>query len=194
MSPRYLFVGFVSAFAAFLYWIFRRDRILILNDLRVGSDVRVLDSGWVEFTRLGAGPTVLILHGALGGYDQGLAIAELLPQDRLQVIPVSRVGYLRSGLSTGQTAENQADSYAMSLDALDIEQVAVIGVSGGGPTAIQFALRHPDGCWGLGLISTITQQPRGLPPFFRTVLAAQDFFKRFDFMGGCFLKLDYRWS
>jgi pimeloyl-ACP methyl ester carboxylesterase len=33
---------------------------------------------------------------------------------------------------------------AALLDAIEVEQVAVHGISAGGPAAIQFAARHPD--------------------------------------------------
>ena len=38
---------------------------------------------------------------------------------------------------------------AALLDALSIDKVVVMGVSGGGPTTLNFALRHPDRCSGL---------------------------------------------
>lgn len=186
---RYSFVGFLGVFVAVVYWIFRVNRKQILNDLMAGSEVKILDSGLTEFSRVGSGPAVLVLHGTLGGYDQGLAIAEILPKNRFQVIVVSRAGYLRSGLSTGRTAADQADSYAMLLDALGLDRVAVLATSGGGPSALQFVLRHPERCWGLVLLSAITKRPERLPPFFQMVIAAQDFLLRFDFIWWLFYKI-----
>ena len=37
---------------------------------------------------------------------------------------------------------------AALLDALSIDKVVIMGVSGGGPTTLNFALRHPDRCSG----------------------------------------------
>jgi pimeloyl-ACP methyl ester carboxylesterase len=103
--------------------------------------------GPVEVKTLGEGPAVVILHGALGGYDRACVYA--FPEAGFQFICPSRPGYLRTPLSAGTTAEEQADLTAALLDALGIEKAAVIGCSAGGPPTIQFALRYPDRCWGL---------------------------------------------
>lgn len=55
----------------------------------------------------------------------------------------------------------QADACAALLDVLAVPTVAVIAVSGGGASALQFALRHPDRCWGLVMISAVSQPPPG---------------------------------
>jgi pimeloyl-ACP methyl ester carboxylesterase len=44
------------------------------------------------------------------------------------------------------------------LDVLGIDRVCVMGTSGGGPTALQFALRHPERVWGLVFQSAISQR------------------------------------
>ena len=59
-------------------------------------------------------------------------------------ISVSRPGYLRTPISVGRSPAQQADALAALLDALQVERVAVQGVSGGGPCAVQFAARHAD--------------------------------------------------
>lgn len=46
-------------------------------------------------------------------------------------------------MENGRTFAEQADSLAALLDTLGIDKVVVLGGSGGGPTAIQFAARHP---------------------------------------------------
>jgi len=69
------------------------------------------------------------------------------------VITISRPGYNRTPLSSGKTWAEQADLMAAVLDALGINSVIVCGRSGGGPTAVHFAARHPDRCAGLMLFS-----------------------------------------
>jgi pimeloyl-ACP methyl ester carboxylesterase len=38
---------------------------------------------------------------------------------------------------------------AALLDELKIEKVLVYGISGGGPTCLNFALKHPNRCFGI---------------------------------------------
>jgi pimeloyl-ACP methyl ester carboxylesterase len=47
---------------------------------------------------------------------------------------------------------------AKDSDALQVERAAVIGLSAGGPAALQFALRYPDRCPGLVMLSAITHR------------------------------------
>jgi len=109
----------------------------------------------VEYTLTGEGPlTVLTLHGAMGGHDQAELLGRTVGSSEFRYLSVSRPGYLGTSLAVGEPPEVQADVYAELLDALGIAQVAVIAISGGGPSAIHFALRHPDRCSCLVLIST----------------------------------------
>lgn len=168
---------------------FQRDRERIVADLVRNSQTVQVANGRIEYAVIGAGLPVLISHGTLGGYDQGLGIARLLHGHGLQRIAVSRAGYLRSSLTTGQTPAQQADSYAQLLDALNIPQAGIIGVSGGGPSALQFALRHPQRCRGLVLMSAITKAPPPLPAVMKAIVQAQDITMRFDFMWWLLFKL-----
>ena len=110
--------------------------------------------GQIEYAVEGAGHAVLGLHGAMGGYDQGLILERTVGESGYRFIAVSRPGYLGTPLSSGRTPEQQADLYAALLDVLGIREAAVMAVSGGGPSALQFALRHRERCWALVLIST----------------------------------------
>ena len=111
--------------------------------------------GSVEHTDSGRGRTLLALHGAMGGYDQSWLLARAILADLAdyRLLGLSRPGYLATPLSLGSTPEAQADLYAALLDALGIERTLVAAVSAGGPSAIQFALRHPARCEGLILVS-----------------------------------------
>lgn len=114
--------------------------------------------GPVEYQITGSGPVVIYAHGTPGGYDQGLYFARFLGENSCTLISPSRPGYLRTPLASGATPEAQADLYAALLDALGIEQASVIGFSGGGPSALQFALRHPERCQGLIMIGAIARR------------------------------------
>ncbi len=112
------------------------------------------DRGPVELAEWGEGPAVLSLHGAMGGHDQGVLLARTIGEAGYRYLAPSRPGYLGTPLSAGRSAEEQADLHAALLRALGIRSAAVMAVSGGGPSALTFALRHPERCWGLVLVST----------------------------------------
>ncbi len=108
---------------------------------------------------------MLALHGAMGGYDQGLILGRTLGEPGYRHVAVSRPGYLGTPLTVGRTSEEQADLCADLLDGLGINRTAVLAVSGGGPCALHLALRHPDRCWGLVLVSTCSGQIETPVPF-----------------------------
>ncbi|MFT7654070.1 MAG: pimeloyl-ACP methyl ester carboxylesterase [Candidatus Azotimanducaceae bacterium] len=114
-----------------------------LEQLNAGSEVADTRAGPIEFVRSGSPPYVLQLHGTPGGYDQSVPLGGPFLEAGMGSISVSRPGYLRTPISVGRTPEEQADALAALLDTLQIERVGVQGVSGGGPCAIQFAVRHP---------------------------------------------------
>ncbi len=115
---------------------------------------RKTKSGPVEYADVGKGKPLLALHGAMGGYDQSYILARTVGPDDARVIAVSRPGYLGTPLKSGETPEQQAYLCALLLDQLGIKETAVVAVSGGGPCALNFALRHPDKCKALILVST----------------------------------------
>jgi pimeloyl-ACP methyl ester carboxylesterase len=111
--------------------------------------------GPVECAVAGEGPAVLALHGAMGGYDQGLLLARTVGAPGFQYVAISRPGYLGTELAIARSPAEQADLYRDVLDALGIRDVVVIAVSGGGPSALQFALTHRDRCRGAVIISSV---------------------------------------
>lgn len=121
--------------------------------------------GRVECARSGEGPALLLLHGAMGGWDQGLLLGRVtVGPAGFEFIAPSRPGYLGTPLALGRKPEEQADLCAGVLDALGIRQAAVIAVSGGGQCALQFALRHPGRCRALVMVSACSA-PVGRVPF-----------------------------
>ncbi|HET9597806.1 MAG TPA: alpha/beta hydrolase [Anaeromyxobacteraceae bacterium] len=114
--------------------------------------------GPIELADVGEGPAVLALHGAMGGHDQSSLLARTIGEPRYRYVAVSRPGYLGTPIRSGRSPEEQADLYAAALDALGVRRAAVLAVSGGGPSAIHFAARHPDRCWALVLVSTCGAQ------------------------------------
>jgi pimeloyl-ACP methyl ester carboxylesterase len=104
---------------------------------------------------------LLVVHGAGGGFDQALDLANSVNQAAFRYIFVSRFGYLRSPLPGDGSPEAQADLYASLLDSLAIPEAAILGVSAGGPSALQFAIRHPQRCSALVLLVPATFAPGG---------------------------------
>ncbi len=132
-----------------------RERV---ERLEGDSCVAETSRGPVEYASLGEGPAILVAHGGGGGYDHGLNLARRVGVPGFLFVAISRPGYLRTPLEVGRSPEEQADACAALMDALGIRQVAVIGGSAGGVCALQFALRHPDRCWGLILMSACTRR------------------------------------
>lgn len=111
--------------------------------------------GPVEYCEEGEGPVILCIHGAMGGYDQSITLGRTIGAPGFRYIGVSRPGYLGTPIKCGRTAEEQADLHAALLDTLGIERAIVMAISGGGPSAAHFALRHPEKCARLILCSTV---------------------------------------
>jgi 2-hydroxy-6-oxonona-2,4-dienedioate hydrolase len=117
-----------------------------------GSEVLASRYGQIEYAKVGHGEPVLIVHGAGGGFDQAITFASRLIGAGHQIIAPSRFGYLRSSNPSDPSPENQADAFAALLDALHIQNVAVVGVSAGAPSVLQFVVRHGHRCRSLTLV------------------------------------------
>ncbi len=109
--------------------------------------------GDIEFTQGGSGPDVLVIHGSGGGYDQGELLVQAVLGEQFHWITPSRFGYLRSTFHENATFDDQAHAYAYLLDQLGIKKVAVVALSHGGPSALLFAVLHPERVSSLTLIS-----------------------------------------
>jgi 2-hydroxy-6-oxonona-2,4-dienedioate hydrolase len=154
-----LVVAGLSVGAAAVYSVYARDLQTTRSRLVAGSRVVQTSHGPVEYASLGEGPPVLVLHGAAGGYDHGLFIARAYGGEGLRWISPSRFGYLRSPLPTDASTAAQADALAELLDALGVDRIAILGMSGGVPPALQFALRHPGRTSALALLSSAPYAP-----------------------------------
>jgi pimeloyl-ACP methyl ester carboxylesterase len=156
----------VAALCALVYRSYRRDIVEAYARIAVGSEIAATPCGPIEYASAGDGPAVLIVHGAGGGFDQGMEPSRALLQNGFRVIAMSRFGYLRTPLPADASAAAQADAHACLLDALKIERAAVMGVSAGAPSSMQFALRYPGRTSALVLLVPAAYVPRpgGAPP------------------------------
>ncbi|HEY1774187.1 MAG TPA: alpha/beta hydrolase [Gammaproteobacteria bacterium] len=131
---------------------YRHDLAAAQQRISSGSQVADTPCGPIEYAIRGEGPPVLVVHGAGGGFDQGLIIGAPLVKAGYRIIAVSRFGYLRTPLPQDASPPAQADAYVCLLDALGISRVVVLGASAGSPSSLQFALRHPDRVKALMLV------------------------------------------
>lgn len=165
---------------------YQRDLRLALARVASGSEVTDTPCGPIEYAEAGAGGPVLVVHGAGGGYDQGLAFAAPLAARGFRVIAMSRFGYLRTPLPDDASAAAQADAHACLLDALAIRRASIIGASAGAPSSMQFALRHPERTAALVLLVPAAYVPRpGGAPSMKTPPGTQFLFDtalRSDFL------------
>jgi 2-hydroxy-6-oxonona-2,4-dienedioate hydrolase len=156
----------VIGLAARLYAGYQRDIQQARERISAGSQIAETTCGPIEYAVAGNGPPVLVVHGATGGFDQGMAFSGELVQGGFRVIAMSRFGYLRTPLPHDASPAAQAGAHACLLDALNIRRAAVIGASAGAPSAIQFALRYPERIAALVLLAPVAYapRPRGAPP------------------------------
>jgi 2-hydroxy-6-oxonona-2,4-dienedioate hydrolase len=151
------------------------------TELSAQSRLLETPQGTLEFVSWGAGPPVLVLHGAGGGFDQGRLLAESIGAGGYTWIAVSRFGYLRSELPQDASTAAQADALASLLDALGYDRASVLAMSGGAPPALQLAARHPERVRAMVLLSPAPFTPfspdvggRPVPTAFYSALAGND--------------------
>jgi len=103
-----------------------------------------LTEGTIEYAWEGeerGSRTILVAHGGNCNcemrFDQ-----ESLNAAGFSILVPSRPGYGRTSLGHGESAQQQADAMASLLDALGIRSVGVLGLSAGGPVALELSRRH----------------------------------------------------
>jgi len=109
------------------------------------TTVARLDPGPVEYRLERRGDTtVVVFHG--GHVRAGLASGEeVFAGAGCTVLALSPPGYGRTPVSTGGSVGGFADATRVLCEHLGVGEVAaVVGISGGGPTAVTMAARHPD--------------------------------------------------
>ncbi len=141
---------------------------------RLKSESQVLETkfGKMEYAIRGQGKPVLLIHGAGGGFDQGLWLGQICLDGNYLFIAPSKFGYLGSGLPEEYSAKLQAEQYRILLDFLGVEKVSVIGVSAGGPSSMQFASDYPGRVEKLVLLSAVSMppNPNDKAPFFIKII------------------------
>jgi pimeloyl-ACP methyl ester carboxylesterase len=119
-----------------------------------------LPAGQVEYRLERRGDAVVVVfHG--GHTRAGLALGEeVFAAAGYTVLAPSRPGYGRTPLSTARSVEGYTDVVRALCAHLGIARVAaVVGISGGGPTAATMAARHADLVERLILVSAVGWLP-----------------------------------
>lgn len=147
-----------SATGLVAYARYRREMRAICAVVDSGSAIAKTNAGPIEYAESGDGEPMLVIHGAGGGYDQGLLIARDFGGGHRLIAP-SRFGYLKTPVPNDDSPEAQADAHAALLDFLGIQQTIVVGASAGAPSAIELALRHPERVSALILLVPRTYHP-----------------------------------
>jgi pimeloyl-ACP methyl ester carboxylesterase len=167
-----ILAGIVVALVALTYPQYNREMSATKDHIIAGSEIFTTDQGDIEYAVTGEGIPVLFLHGAGGGYDQGLWGSKVYLGDGYKFVSVSRYGFLRSPIPVNASIKTQAALYKELLDYLEIEKVVVIGVSAGGPSATQFANDYPERVSTLILVSAVSMRsaPGDKDPFFVNII------------------------
>ena len=176
LSAALILVAVGSAVVAYRFTAWRAG---VAEALQANSKIMTTRLGDIEYAVVGEGTAYLSLHGTPGGYDVALASRRANPNtEGYRTVTVSRPGYLRTPLASGETFEQQADLVAALLDELKIDRAVIVASSGGGYTGLQFAMRHPNRCIALVMIAPalgFEPLPDGAPERSSFLLFLEDF-------------------
>ena len=183
---RILFISLAVLLVAGVYAVFAHDLAAARTRLVGRSKTVETSFGMLEYGGIGEGSPILVVHGAEGGFDQGIDMTGALAGHGYRLIAPSRFGYLRSTMPASPTTAMQADAYAQLLDRLGIDKVSVVGISAGAWSSLQFAIRRPGLCRALVLLVPADYLPEGTSIHGGAVVRAM---VNSDFAGWAVLKL-----
>src|SRR4030067_2562040 len=89
-------LGAVVAGLGAVTYFYQRDIQQAHDRIASGSQIAQTPCGPIEYAVLGDGLPVLVVHGAGGGFDQGLDFGKPLAERGFRGIAMSRFGYLRT--------------------------------------------------------------------------------------------------
>src|SRR6516164_5107783 len=149
----------IGAASALIVCAYKNDLSRVRTDASWGARIADTTAGPIEYGEKGAGIPLLSIHGAGGGYDQGLANVADLVSDDFRVIAPSRFGYLGTPIPSDPSSASQADAHAALLTELKVDKAIVVGISAGARSAVQLAVRHSERVSALILIVPGTYAP-----------------------------------
>jgi 3-oxoadipate enol-lactonase len=115
--------------------------------------LELADGAHLAFDDVGKGPAVMLVHPGL--WDRRTWDDQLVsfPAAGFRTIRYDIRGYGGSSRLTGAPYSHAGDLVAL-LDALDVEEAALVGCSMGGAIAIDATLEHPERVWALVAIAS----------------------------------------
>jgi pimeloyl-ACP methyl ester carboxylesterase len=135
---------------------------------RLGALVRVrpelgetaAPSVWLHYLEAGAGPPVVLLHGAFGGSQDWSATIMGTLAARYRVIAFDRPGHGYSERVPGRVNDPrvQAEAVRAALHELRVERPVLVGFSWGGTVALAYAVDHQG---ELGALVTVNAASHG---------------------------------
>ena len=140
-----------TTLALAVYLAYLNDMTAARERISTAQVINTAAHGPIQYAVIGHGTPVLVIHGAGGGFDQGLFTAKGALGDDMtdsyRIVAPSRFGYLGTPMPSDGDASPAAaaDAHAALLDALGIhDKVVVIGASAGALSSMQFAIKYPD--------------------------------------------------
>ena len=120
----------------------------------------VINGYLMHYETYGQGPTLVMIHGGLGGGEGSAAMVEhhaSILARHFRVIFYDRRGAGKSeSPAGGYSLEGYAEDLHSLLLQLNVAQAHILGSSAGGPIAMQFALDHSEMTETLILINTMS--------------------------------------
>lgn len=111
----------------------------------------------LEYSILGEGTPVLILHGGHSSCWEELGYEALARQGYALITP-SRPGYGNTDKNLGTSLAKACEAYVGLLNHLEIGKVHLLAISAGGPSGLYFASHYPDRVGSLILQSAVTKE------------------------------------
>ncbi len=149
-----LIIVILGLWVSFYFW----NKEVIKN---LPNDTKVIstDHGPIEYSLDGnSNKVILFVHGTSGSAHVSRLEALTYIDNGFSLLSVSRPGYYKTPLSSGETVKQQATLFRSLLDELGIDSVYINGASGGGPSSIQFAIDYPERCSGLILRAAVSEK------------------------------------
>lgn len=113
--------------------------------------------GTIEFSLIGTGTPILFVHGGHSSCNDTF-FHKGFDTKQFCLITPSRPGYGNTPLSHRISPQQTAELFIALLDELNLKSVIVVGISAGGPSAIELAANFPERVTKLILISAVTKK------------------------------------